>query len=171
MEPARPWPLAEPARPGPEQWDEAGEFKAQVRAHYDRLAFGRDRWYRRNAAYHAYLECALRSLVTAGRSVLELGDEIRHVAVGPAVVDVRNGEPEAGVLHECIDGGMRVENIRSRLLPPLRIGNNGLTATLVNTRHVSGLTTSSSLPRSSITFTATSDLSPAVNGALVVPER
>ena len=73
MEPARPWPLAEPARPGPEQWDEAGEFKAQVRAHYDRLAFGRDRWYRRNAAYHAYLERALQALVPAGRSVLELG--------------------------------------------------------------------------------------------------
>src|SRR6266508_2629621 len=35
----------------------------------------------------------------------------------------------------------------------------------------SDFTTSSSLPRSSITFTAMSRTSPAVNGALTVPER
>jgi SAM-dependent methyltransferase len=72
VEAARPWPLAEPARPDVfGEGDE--EFKGQVRAHYDRLAFARDRWYRRNAAYHGYLERALRSVVPAGRSVLELG--------------------------------------------------------------------------------------------------
>ncbi|HEY4845625.1 MAG TPA: glycosyltransferase [Candidatus Dormibacteraeota bacterium] len=49
------------------------EFKARVRTHYDRLAAGRDRWYRRNRGYHDYLEHALRALVPPGRSVLEIG--------------------------------------------------------------------------------------------------
>jgi len=55
--------------------DRAGdrEFKAQVRGHYDRLAERRDGWYRRNRRYHDYLEVRLRSLIPAGRSVLELG--------------------------------------------------------------------------------------------------
>jgi SAM-dependent methyltransferase/glycosyltransferase involved in cell wall biosynthesis len=62
----------QPALP---ELDRAGdrEFKAQVRGHYDRLAERRDGWYRRNRRYHDYLEVRLRSLIPAGRSVLELG--------------------------------------------------------------------------------------------------
>ena len=53
--------------------DSDREFKAHVRAHYDRLAARRDHWYRRNRGYHDYLEHAVRGLVPPGRSVLELG--------------------------------------------------------------------------------------------------
>lgn len=49
------------------------EFKAQVQAHYDRLASARDSWYRRNRRYHSYLERTLQALVPPDRSVLELG--------------------------------------------------------------------------------------------------
>ena len=62
----------QPALPSLDR-DPDREFKARVRTHYDRLAAGRDRWYRRNRSYHDYLERALRRLVPPGRSVLELG--------------------------------------------------------------------------------------------------
>jgi glycosyltransferase involved in cell wall biosynthesis len=62
----------QPALPSLDR-DTDREFKAQVRTHYDRLAASRDYWYRRNRAYHDYLEHALQALVPAGRSVLELG--------------------------------------------------------------------------------------------------
>jgi glycosyltransferase involved in cell wall biosynthesis len=62
----------QPAQPSLDR-DTDREFKAQVRAHYDRLAASRDHWYRRNRGYHDYLEHTLRALVPAGRSVLELG--------------------------------------------------------------------------------------------------
>jgi len=61
-----------PAQPSLEV-DTDREFKAHVRAHYDRLAARRDHWYGRNRGYHDYLEHALRALVPPGRSVLELG--------------------------------------------------------------------------------------------------
>ena len=64
------WP--QPAQPGVEGADDQ-VFKAQVRAHYDRLATARDGWYRRNRVYHAYLEKALRAIVPQGSSILELG--------------------------------------------------------------------------------------------------
>ena len=70
MDPARP--LTQPALPGG-AGDGDRDFTAEVRAHYDRLAFARDRWYRRNSAYHAYLERAIQAVVPQARSVLELG--------------------------------------------------------------------------------------------------
>ena len=70
MDPARP--LSRPARSVVEG-DGDRDFTAEVRAHYDRLAFARDRWYRRNAAYHVYLERAIQAVVPQARSVLELG--------------------------------------------------------------------------------------------------
>ena len=47
--------------------------KDRVREHYDRLAPERDRWYRRNAYYHRFLERRLSELVPQGSTVLELG--------------------------------------------------------------------------------------------------
>jgi glycosyltransferase involved in cell wall biosynthesis/ubiquinone/menaquinone biosynthesis C-methylase UbiE len=77
------WP--QPAQPDVEGANDQ-LFKAQVRAHYDRLATARDRWYRRNRVYHAYLEKALRAIVPQGSSILELGCATGHLltALQPA---------------------------------------------------------------------------------------
>ncbi len=48
-------------------------IKQQVRAHYDRLAPLRDRWYAKNRLYHTYIEHTLKAIVPPGKSVLELG--------------------------------------------------------------------------------------------------
>jgi glycosyltransferase involved in cell wall biosynthesis/SAM-dependent methyltransferase len=61
-----------PALPAPQRDDDL-EFKAQLRAHYDRLAPRRDRWYERNHRYHGYLEETLRALIPPGGTILELG--------------------------------------------------------------------------------------------------
>ena len=76
----------QPALP---ELDQAGDraFKAQLRAHYERLAQRRDGWYQRNRRYHDYLERSLRELIPPGRSVLELGCGTGNLlnALAPAV--------------------------------------------------------------------------------------
>ncbi len=97
MDPLRDW--RQPAHPELDDAD-ANEFKRQVREHYDRLANRRDGWYRRNRRYHDYIERALRQLVPAGQTVLELGcgtgnllDALRPAAgygidLSPAMVEI-----------------------------------------------------------------------------------
>jgi glycosyltransferase involved in cell wall biosynthesis/SAM-dependent methyltransferase len=63
--------------------------KAEIAAHYDRLAEARDRWRRRNSYYHETVEELCRAFVPAGRNVLELGS-----ATGDLLASLR---PRRGV--------------------------------------------------------------------------
>ena len=66
------------------------------------------------------------------RTGLQPDEEIRHVVVGLTVVQIRNPETQASVLHKSVYHRMRVDVIRRLLLPFLRIGDDVVQVTANN---------------------------------------
>jgi len=86
----------------------------------------------RGGAFHLrqFVEAFRLENQVHGRFTREADDEVRHVVVRLAVVQVGNGEAEARVLHERLHLRMRVEDVGRRLLPHLRVRDDVVQVTL-----------------------------------------
>ncbi|MDT7541205.1 MAG: hypothetical protein QOE33_1109 [Acidobacteriota bacterium] len=82
--------------------------RAEIAAHYDRLAARRDEWRARNNYYHETVAALCRAVIPAGKSVLELGSGTGHL-----LASVR---PREGV---GVDLSLRMSELARRKHPQL----------------------------------------------------